>query len=128
MKDLMKQFATNERGTTYFRDYAINQIRVAYRLKDYLDPDICIPPKDLNKQTMKLFLDGDIAQAVYNIINDELIIDISSSYGSEEFQHEAFVLATEMVDKFKTKCEDEKIKERNKLMERIKELDKEIGL
>lgn len=128
MKDLMKQFVTTERGTTYFRDYAIYQIRMAYRLMDYLDPDTCFPAKDLSKHTMKQFLDGDVANAVHNIINDELDIDISSSHGSEEFQHEAYVLSVEMLEKYNARCNDEKIKERNKLMEQIKKLDEEIGL
>ena len=128
MDGLMKQFVTTERGTEYFRDYAIKQIKIAYRLMDYLDPDHCFPAKDLSKHTMKLFLDGEVAQAVHNIIENEICIDIPSSHGAEGFQYEAFVLATEMLEKYKTNIVDEKIKERNKLMEQIKKLDKEIGL
>lgn len=127
MKDLMKQFVNSERGTTYFRDYAIYQIKMAYRLMDYLDPDTCFPANNLNKHIMKLFLDCDVANAVSEII-DELCIDISSSHGSEEFQNEAYILAVDMLDKYKNKCNNAKINERNKLMEQIKKLDEEIGL
>lgn len=124
----MKTFVTQERCTTYFRDYAINQIKVAYRLMEYLEPDSVFKSEDLSSNIMKLFLDGKVADAVYKIINDELMIDISSSNGSELFQEEAFTLAIEMLKTYNENCQNKLIKEREKLTSRIKEIDKEFGL
>lgn len=38
MNDLMKLYK-NERTNDYFKNYAIMQIKVAHRIKEYLNPD-----------------------------------------------------------------------------------------
>lgn len=128
MKNLMSSFAQSERCTTYFRDYAISQIKIAYRIMEYLDPDSMFESKDLSTTIQKKFLNGDIAEAVYEVINSELYIDISSSSGSEEIQREAYLLASNLYDKYLVNTKNNKIKERNNLLNKIKEIDKELGL
>ena len=69
MNGLMELYK-EERTNDYFKNYAIKQIKIAHRIKEYLDPDECFPPKDICKSTMELFLQKDVGEAVNRIFNE----------------------------------------------------------
>lgn len=122
----MKNFASSERCTTYFRDYAVNQIRVAYRLMEYLNPDDVFKPHQKSEKIVKMFLNNEVSEAVHEIIYNECCIDISSSRGSEDFELEAYVLACDLLEQFKQKNQSDLIRKREELRKELESVDKEI--
>ncbi len=125
MNGLMKMYG-NERVNDYFKNYAHAQIDVAYRIMEYLEPDEYFPPNDLSSSIMDKFLKRDVIGAVDGIIN-ELCIDISSSSGSEALSREAVEFANEVLEDFFERKKDEKLSERERLLIRLGELDKELA-
>lgn len=129
MENLMKLYAEKERCTDYFREYAITQIKMAHRLMEYLNPDSIFMPKDLSEKTMKLFLNKENKRAVIEIIENELnkvFVEINSSQGYENFVNEAVVLSYQLYEKYIARKYSEEIKERENLLKRLEELDKNI--
>ncbi len=124
MNGLMKMYR-NERVNDYFKNYAHAQINVAHRIMEYLEPDEYFPPKDLSSSIMDKFLKRDVIGAVDGIIN-ELCIDISSSSGSEGLNREAVEFANEVLEDFFERKKNEKLSERERLLIRLGELDKEL--
>lgn len=96
--NLMKKM-TNARTTSYFRDYAIAEIKIAYRLKEYLDADEMFPPKDLNNATKVLLENSEYEEAVRRIMDKELYIDLGCSSGYESLVEEAVEFAKNLVMK-----------------------------
>lgn len=125
MNGLMKMYR-NERVNDYFKNYAHAQINVAHRIMEYLEPDEYFPPKDLSNGIMDKFLKRDVIGAVDGIIN-ELCIDISSSSGSEGLSREAVEFANEVLKDFFERKKNEKLSEREQLLIRLGELDKELA-
>lgn len=125
MNGLMKMYR-NERVNDYFKNYAHAQIEVAHRILEYLEPDEYFPPKNLSKRVMDSFLKRDIISAVDGIIS-ELNIDISSSSGSDGLNKEAVEFAEEVLKDFFEKKKKEKLSEREQLLIRLGELDKELA-
>lgn len=125
MNGLMKMYG-NERVNDYFKNYAHAQIDVAHRIMEYLEPDEYFPPNDLSSSIMDKFLKRDVIGAVDGIIN-ELCIDISSSSGSEALSREAVEFANEVLEDFFERKKDEKLSERERLLIRLGELDKELA-
>lgn len=125
MNGLMKMYR-NERVNDYFKNYAHAQINVAHRIMEYLEPDEYFPPKDLSNGIMDKFLKRDVIGAVDGIIN-ELCIDISSSSGSESLSREAVEFANEILKDFFERKKNEKLSEREQLLIRLGELDKELA-
>lgn len=117
----------NTRVNDYFKKYTHAQIEIAHRILEYLEPDECFPPKNLNKSIMDRFLKRDVIGAVDGIIN-ELNIDISSSSGSDGLNKEAVEFAEEILKDFFEKKKKEKLSERERLLIRLGELDEELGL
>lgn len=126
MNNLMKMYR-NTRVNDYFKKYTHAQIEIAHRILEYLEPDECFPPKNLNKSIMDRFLKRDVIGAVDGIIN-ELNIDISSSSGSDGLNKEAVEFAEEILKDFFEKKKKEKLSERERLLIRLGELDEELGL
>lgn len=125
MDNLMKMYR-NTRVNDYFKDYAHAQINVAHRILEYLEPDAYFPPKNLSNSIMDKFLKRDVVGAVDGIIN-ELCIDISCSSGSEGLNREAVEFAEEVLKDFFERKKKEKLSEREQLLIRLGELDKELA-
>ena len=104
MKDL--------RTTTYFRDFAIAEVQVAYRIKEYLEPDEYFPPKNLDKTTKILFENKEYREAIERIIDRDLQIDISSSSGYESLVNEGMAFVESLVEKSKEDFSLEEERER----------------
>lgn len=125
MDNLMKMYR-NVRVNDYFKNYAHVQIEVAHRILEYLEPDECFPPKNLSSSIMDSFLKRDVIRAVDGIIN-ELNIDISSSSGFNDLNKEAVEFAEEVLEDFFERKKKEKLSEREQLLIRLGELDKELN-
>lgn len=115
----------NERVNNYFKNYAIYQINVAYRILEYLEPDECFPPKNLQREIMDNFLKKDVGKAVFEII-DELDIDITSSSGFNDLEKEAIEFANEVLIDFFKRKKKEKLTEREQLLIRLGEIEEEL--
>ena len=125
MQNLMSLYE-NERTNDYFRNYAISQIKIAHRIKEYLDPDEYFPPKNISKSTMDLFQQRNFEEAVKQIF-DEVSFECGSSIGYEDMQAEAVEFAEEMLDKYLESQKRSILSEREKILARLCEIDKEIA-
>ena len=124
MVNLMSLYK-NERTTDYFKDYAISQIKIAHRIKEYLDPDELFPPKNISKSTMDLFKQRNFEDAVKQIF-DEVYFECGSSVGYEDMQAEAVEFAEELLNKYLESQKNSLLSEREKLLARLGEIDKQI--
>lgn len=124
--DNLMMLLKDERTTDYFKDYAIMQVRIAFRIKEYLDADACFPPNNLNKSTMDLFLKRDVKSAVSNIFA-ELSVDCSSSSGYCDLQEEAVEFATALLTEYFQKINTELLSERERLLVRLGEIDTQLA-
>lgn len=125
MQNLMSLYR-NERTNDYFENYAISQIKIAHRIKEYLDPDEYFPPKNISKSTMDLFQQRNFEEAVKQIF-DEVSFECGSSIGYEDMQAEAVEFAEEMLDKYLESQKRSLLSEREKILARLCEIDKEIA-
>ena len=124
MDNLMSLYK-NERTNDYFRDYAIAQIRVAHRIKEYLDPDKYFPPKNISKSVVDLFLQRKVKEAVHQIL-DEVSFECGSSDGYMNMEYEATEFAEEMLDKYLESRKSHFLSERESLLIRLGEIDKQL--
>lgn len=115
----------NERTNDYFRDYAIAQIKVAHRIKEYLDPDKYFPPKNISKSVVDLFLQRKVKEAVRQIL-DEVSFECGSSDGYMSMEYEAAEFAEEMLDKYLESRKSHFLSERESLLIRLGEIDKQL--
>lgn len=125
MKNLMKLYK-NERTNDYFKDYTIMQIKVAHRIKEYLDPDEYFPPKDICKSTMDLFLQREVVKAVSRIF-DEVSFDCDCSNGYDGMGKEAVEFAEELLNEYFEKVNKNLLSEREQLLIRLGEIDKQLN-
>lgn len=125
MNDLMKLYK-NERTNDYFKNYAIMQIKVAHRIKEYLDPDECFPPKDIRKSTMDLFLQREVNKAVSRIF-DEVFFDCDCSSEYEDVEREAVEFAKELLNEYFEKVNRNLLTERERLLIRLGEIDSQLN-
>lgn len=126
----MIDFAYENRTTSYFRDYAIKEIRIAYRIMEYLDPDTVYPAKDLDDTTLLLLKNKKFGEAVERIIEDELSIDCGCSSGMEALYGNACELCKYLLPKYlenKRRLREEKKRELLKQLEELEELEEEDG-
>src|SRR5574344_229765 len=124
MDGLMKLYK-NERTNDFFKKYAIKQIEIAHRIKEYLDPDEYFKPKNISKTTMDLFLQREVGKAVSNIFNEVMFeCDCSSSYG--DIEREANKFAKELLDEYFVKINRNLLSEREKLLIRLGEIDSQL--
>lgn len=121
MDGLMKLYR-KERVNDFFKNYAIKQIEVAYRILEYLEPDSVFKPKNLDKSIMDLFLKRDVMKAVHLIVMD---IDYSQEY--PDLEREGVEFANEVLEDYFAKLKKEKLSEREQLLIRLGELDKELS-
>lgn len=124
MDNLMSLYK-NERTNDYFRDYAIAQIKIAHRIKEYLDPDEYFPPKNISKSVVDLFLQRKVKEAVHQIL-DEVSFECGSSDGYMSMEFEAVEFAEEMLDKYLESRKSHFLSERESLLIRLGEIDKQL--
>lgn len=124
MDNLMSLYK-NERTNDYFRDYAIAQIKVAHRIKEYLDPDEYFPPKNISQSVVELFLQRKVKEAVHQIL-DEVSFECGSSDGYMSMEYEAVEFAEEMLDKYLESRKNHFLSERESLLIRLGEIDKQL--
>lgn len=118
----MIDFAKNNRTTTYFRDYAIKQIRIAYRIMEYLAPDSVFSPRDLDEKTLNLMLSG-FSDEAYERIDDEVIdMDLGSSSGEESLKAQACELITYLVSEYHKINTQKREQRRAELLKELNEL------
>ena len=125
MNDLMKLYK-NERTNDYFKNYTIMQIKVAHRIKEYLDPDEYFPPKDICKSTMDLFLQREVVKAVSRIF-DEVSFDCDCSSGYDGMEKEAVEFAEELLNEYFEKVNKNLLSEREQLLIRLGEIDNQLN-
>lgn len=125
MNDLMKLYK-NERTNDYFKNYTIMQIKVAHRIKEYLDPDKYFPPKDICKSTMDLFLQREVVKAVSRIF-DEVSFDCDNSSGYDGMEKEAVEFAEELLNEYFEKVNKNLLSEREQLLIRLGEIDNQLN-
>ena len=125
MDGLMKLYK-NERTNDYFKNYAIMQIKVAHRIKEYLDPDEYFPPKDICKSTMDLFLQREVVKAVSRIF-DEVSFDCDCSSGYDGMEKEAVEFAEELLNEYFEKVNKNLLSEREQLLIRLGEIDNQLN-
>lgn len=125
MNDLMKLYK-NERTNDYFKNYTIMQIKVAHRIKEYLDPDEYFPPKDICKSTMDLFLQREVVKAVSRIF-DEVSFDCDCSTGYDGMEKEAVEFAEELLNEYFEKVNKNLLSEREQLLIRLGEIDNQLN-
>ena len=125
MNDLMKLYK-NERTNDYFKNYTIMQIKVAHRIKEYLNPDEYFPPKDICKSTMDLFLQREVVKAVSRIF-DEVSFDCDCSSGYDGMEKEAVEFAEELLNEYFEKVNKNLLSEREQLLIRLGEIDNQLN-
>jgi len=119
------EFAKGNRTTTFFRSQAILEIRVAYRIMEYLAPDANFPPK-VNTSTKDLILKGEFGKA-YEYVLEELSlenhnIDLGCSAGMERLRSNAIELMSHLLPIYEKTCADKKERRRIELLKELKEL------
>ena len=117
----MIEFAKNKRTTTYFRDEAILEIRIAYRIMEYLAPDSTFPPKT-EPIIKNLILVGEFLHA-YECIMEEFDADLGCSAGMERLSVDAIELMKYLLPLYKKDCMTKKEKRRLELITELNELD-----
>lgn len=127
MGSVFMQEVRNLRVTDYFLKYTINEIKIAYRILEYLEPDTVFKPKDLHNSVKDAFLNGNIEEAVIEIY-EELGISIDSSCGQGKFLNDAIEFANTVYEDYKKRLNQDKLAERESLLKRLEEVNKELGL
>lgn len=123
MDNRMIDFVDTTRITTFFRDYAIAQIKVAYRIAEYLEPDSTFEPQNLNRDVVELINDERFGDAYFCIL-DELEIDIDSSHWTEALQVEAVELMKYLCSRNTERQAKEKLLRIEALKKELEELQK----
>lgn len=124
MENLMKMYRS-VRVNNFFKKYTHAQIDIAHRIMEYLEPDKYFPPENLKDDVMDAFMNNDIPRAV-SLICEELSIDTSDSY--RDLETEAAEFAHDVLKDFFARKNKEKIEERERLLKRLDELNKELGI
>ena len=119
----MIEFAKDTRTTGYFRNYAIQEIRIAYRIMEYLAPDITFPPK-VEEDTKSLIFLGRYGDAIERIMDNEIDhIELGSSSGCDALRHHAIELMEYLMPIYKQDIKNAKYKRRLELMDELRELE-----
>jgi hypothetical protein len=117
----MMVFAEN-RTTGFFRDYAIMQIKIAFRIMEYLAPDDVFPPQIINKHILELILRNNFEDAYANIIEEIQINTPNSSWACEELKSDAVELMQHLKPKYEEQCKDTKEKRKIELLKELTNL------
>lgn len=97
------------------------QIDIGFRILEYLEPDNIYKPEKIKQSIMDKFLRRDVLGAVRDILNE---LGIDDDYGLERA---AVDFAHEVLNDFLNKKKQENLSERERLLIRLGELDKELG-
>lgn len=124
MNNLMALYK-NERTNEYFKNYAIMQIKIAHRIKEYLNPDEYFPPKDICEDTMDLFLKKEVKKAVRKIF-EEVSFDCDCSSGYDSMETEAIMFAEELLTEYFERVNKKLLLEREQLLIRLGEIDTQL--
>ncbi len=124
----MIDFAEHTRTTRYFRDYAIEEIKIAYRIMEYLAPDACFPPCT-NEDTKELMLFGKYSDAYDHIVDnvgEEInFVDLGCSSGNELLRKNAIELMEYLVPIYRKSVTDAKEQRKLNLIAELQELNNE---
>ncbi len=120
------EFAKTNRTTTFFRDLAILEIRVAYKIMECLAPDETFPPK-VNEFTKDLMLRREFAKA-YEYVMEELDVeggnpDLNCSQAAEKMITDAIDLMRYLLPIYEQTYKDAKEKRRIALLRELNELE-----
>lgn len=119
----MIEFAKNNRTTTYFRNRAIQEIRIAYRIMEYLAPDETFKP-EVNEDTKAVILYGRYGAALEEIMDNEVLdANLGSSSGSDSLKHNAVELMEYLIPIYKQNVTDAKEKRKLELLSELQELE-----
>jgi hypothetical protein len=117
----MKSFAKSERTTTFFRDLAIQQIKIAYRCMEYLAPDTVFSAKT-EPDTFNLLL-----LEKYEPAAERIIVEaggcVDSAHWSERLLSETIELLQDMVSEYMETKADEKARRIKSLLEELSRLE-----
>ena len=123
----MIEFARNNRTTTFFRNLGILEIRVTYRIMEYLAPDNAFPPT-VNQFTKDLMLKEEYNKA-YEYVMEELELEGSTDLGCSQaegnLRTNAVNLMAYLLPIYKKQITDKKEQRRIELIEELKELEGE---
>jgi hypothetical protein len=120
----MIDFADNNRTTPFFRDYAIKETQIAYRVMEYLAPDSVFPP-ETDKNTLELILRDKLEDAYENILNEIQLETPNSSWACEALRSNAIDLMQYLKPRYEKDIKDTKEKRKLELLKELEELDKE---
>ena len=123
--NVLIQFADNTRTTTFFRSYAIAQIKMAYRIMEYLAPDSTYPPDNIDSVTKELMLREKYDEAFDRLENDGCVDDVSSSYWGENLKEDAKGLMAHLLPQYQAAKKSAKEERRLELLKELGELDDE---
>ena len=121
----MIEFAKNNRTTTFFRNSAIVEIRIAYAIMEYLAPDDTFQP-EIIQSTKDLMLKEEFSKA-YECIVDELNAESSTDLGYSAAEASLITNAVELMRYllpiYKKHVTDKKEQRRIELLKELKELE-----
>ena len=117
----MIQFAKETRTTSYFLNYELGAVKVAYRIMEYLAPDDNFPPK-INKGIFDKILKGDYRDAVIEI-RYELGLEDHHDYSG--IDSTAIELIEYLLPRYLDNIASAKEKRKIELFKELAELDKE---
>jgi hypothetical protein len=119
------EFAKDNRTTTFFRDLGILEIRVAYKIMEYLAPDDVFKPK-INQFTKDLMLSKEFSKAYEYVIEEldaEVNTDLGCSASADRLQANAIDLMKYLLPIYEASCKDAKEQHRIALIKELKELE-----
>jgi len=124
---LMELFAREYRPNEFFKNVAIAEIKVAYRVMEYLCPDSMEKP-EIKPQTLKLMLEGMYDQERLVKASQYIIDECDSYFGSDHAQEglekDCQNLIKKLLPAYIQNKATEKEKKRLELLKQIEELDK----
>jgi len=126
-KTIMELFAEDYRTNPFFRDLAIAEIKVAYRVMSYLSPDD-MEKYDTKPETMKVILEGahnpERLQKAAVRIMDECEYYCGSGHWQESLEKQCAGLIKLLIPGYIAVKASEKEWKRLDLLKQLEELDK----
>lgn len=122
----MEIFAEDYRTNTFFRDLAIAEIRVAYRVMEYLSPD-SVEKHKTNPETLRLIIGGAHNQEQLTKAA-ETIVDECGTFGEhsqQSLEKGCVMLIKKLLPGYIAVKATEKEKKRLELLKQLEDLDKD---
>jgi len=117
-------FAKETRTTTFFRDFAISEIKVAYRIMEYLAPDSHFPPK-IDEVTMTLIKNEHLLEALQRILSNDIDCDIDLSHWSQELNKKGLELMEHLYKEWIISKKNAKELKRQELLKQLADIESE---